>query len=103
MKPVKSVFRKFHENSVVGNYQGKYSRIFGYANRKYKMQYRLENGVSDLSLYLMTSQGDWALVMTNFDLGHTFSCSYVSVESEKSADIKSAIALVERVIPQIWD
>jgi hypothetical protein len=103
MKPVKSVFRVFHENSIVDNSRGKYSRIFEYAKRKYKMQYRLENGVSELSLYLMTIQGDWALVMTNFDLGHIFSCSYVSGESAKSADIKSAIALVERVIPQIWD
>jgi hypothetical protein len=102
MAVTKQKFSTLHDTLIVDDNKGRYSRIFQYGEHKFKMAYRLENGVSDLSLYKMTIQGDWALVMTNFNFGHVFSCSYLQKAEMKHNDIKTADRLVERVVSKIW-
>jgi len=102
MATTKQKFSTLHDNLIVDEYKGRYSRIFQYGEHKFKMAYRLENGHSELILYKMTIQGDFVQVLNNFDFGHVFSCSYVQKAEMKHNDIKTADRLVERVVSKIW-
>ena len=51
----------------------------------------------------MTINGDFVCVLTHYDIGHTFACSYVANEDSKNIDSRKAIELAEKLIAKIYE
>ena len=94
-----------HEVSTFDSNVGKVNKVIELdglvINKKFKLIYDLRNGVADLSVYIMNSDGEFRPVLSKYDIGHVF-CSYVASESDKKKDAALAIKLTEKVIAKIW-
>ena len=102
MKKTNSIetLNAIHETKTIGNHT-RYSRIFEFNSKKFKLVYRLENGAADADLYIMNPDGEFKYVMNKFDLGHEF-VSYVSHTIDKEKNINNLIKLVDSVVAKIW-
>ena len=97
-----SPIKVLHESKIVDKDRGRYTRVFQFNEKKFKLIYDLRNGVSDVSVYVMDSQGEFKFVLNKYDIGHEFSVSYVSNPNDKEIDIKNAVKLVEEVVIKIY-
>lgn len=98
----KSPFKVLHESKLVERDRARLTRIFEFNQKKFKLIYDLRNGVSDVNLYVMDSQGEFKFVLNKYDIGHEFGVSYVVYPDEKEKDIVKAVKLVEEVVSKIY-
>ena len=91
-----------HEVSIFDSHVGRINRVIQYNGvQKFKLIYDLRNGVADISVYIMNSDGEFRPVLSKYDIGHVF-CSYVSKELEMKKNAEAAIKLAEEVIVKVW-
>jgi hypothetical protein len=98
----KSPMKVLHESKLVDKDRGRYTRIFEFNEKKFKLIYDLRNGVSDVFVQIMDSSGEFKFVLNKYDLGFEFGVSYVGYPADKEKDILKAIKLVDEVIPKIY-
>ena len=99
----KSPIKVIHETKIVDRDKARLTRIFEFNEKKFKLIYDLRNGVSDLSVYVMDSDGEFKFVLNKYGIGHEFStASYVSGPNDKEIDIKKAVKLAEEVVIKIY-
>jgi hypothetical protein len=98
----KSPMKVLHESKLVDKDRGRYTRIFEFNEKKFKLIYDLRNGVSDVFVQIMDSSGEFKFVLNKYDLGFEFGVSYVGYPADKEKDIIKAVKLVDEVIPKIY-
>jgi len=98
----KSPMKVLHESKLVDKDRGRYTRIFEFNEKKFKLIYDLRNGVSDVFVQIMDSSGEFKFVLNKYDLGFEFGVSYVGYPADKEKDILKAVKLVDEVIPKIY-
>ena len=98
----KSPVKVLHESKLVDKDRGRYTRIFEFNEKKFKLIYDLRNGVSDVLLTVMDSSGEFKFVLNKYDLGFEFGVSYVGYPADKEKDILKAVKLVDEVVPKIY-
>jgi len=98
----KTPIKVLHESKFVDRDRARLTRIFEFNEKKFKLVYDLRNGVSDVSVYVMDSHGDFKFVLNKYDIGYEFSVGYVSNPNDKEIDIKKAVKLSEEVVIKIY-
>jgi len=98
----KSPVKVLHESKLVDKDRARYTRIFEFNEKKFKMIYDLRNGISDASVAVMDSSGDFKFVLNKYDLGFEFGVSYVGYPADKEKDILKAVKLVDEVLSKIY-
>jgi len=98
----KSPIKVLHESKIVDRDKARYTKIFAFNEKKFKLIYDLRNGVSDVSVYVMNSNGEFNFVLNKYDIGHEFGISYVSYPEDKEKDILKSVKLVDEVIIKIY-
>ena len=79
------------------------NKIVKHNDKKFKIIYENRNGRQTIYVEVMTINGDFACVLTHYDIGHTFACSYVGNEDSKNIDSRKAIELAEKLIAKIYE
>ena len=97
-----SPVKVLHESKLVDKDRARYTRVTLFNEKKFKMIYDLRNGVSDVSVYVMDSEGDFKFVLNKYDIGHEFGVSYVGYPADKEKDILKAVKLVDEVVIKIY-
>jgi len=97
-----SKIKVIHESKLVDKDRGRYTRIFEFNEKKFKLIYDLRNGVSDVFVQIMDSSGEFKFVLNKYDLGFEFGVSYVGYPADKEKDILKAVKLVDEVVPKIY-
>jgi len=97
-----ATMKVLHESKLVDKDRARYTRIFEFNEKKFKLIYDLRNGVSDVLLTVMDSSGEFKFVLNKYDLGFEFSISYVGYPADKERDILKAVKLVDEVVPKIY-
>lgn len=69
--------------------------------KQFKILYDLRNGVQDLSVYIMDSDGRYNFVLDKYCIGHKF-VSYVYSDGDRIKNYKAAIELTKEVISKIY-
>ncbi len=98
-----SSVKVLHETKLVDRDKSRYTRVFLSNEKKFKMVYDLRNGVSDVNVYIMDSQGEFKFVLNKYDIGHEFITTYVGQESYKEKDIVNSVKLVDEVVTKIYN
>ena len=98
----KSPVKVLHESKLVDKERARHTRIFEFNEKKFKLIYDLRNGVSDVSVYVMDSSGDFKFVLNKYDLGFEHMASYVGSIPVKETDIIRAVKLVDEVVSKIY-
>lgn len=98
----KSPVKVLHESKLVDKDRARYTRIFEFNEKKFKMVYDLRNGISSVTVDVMDSNGEFKLVLNKYDLGFEFGVSYVGYPADKEKDILKAVKLVDEVVPKIY-
>lgn len=97
-----SPIKVLHETKIVDRDKARYTKIFAFNEKKFKLIYDLRNGVSDVSVYVMDSNGEFKFVLNKYDIGHEFGVSYVGYPEEKEKDILKVVKLVDEVTIKIY-
>lgn len=97
-----SPIKVLHETKLVDKDRARHTRIFEFNEKKFKLVYDLRNGVSDVSVYVMDSNGEFKFSLNKYDLGFEFGLSYVSYPADKEKDILKAVKLVDEVVIKIY-
>ena len=78
------------------------TKIILLGDKKFKIMYSSRNGLSDLSVDIMTSDGSFAHILSKYSLGFEHIASYVSDVTRKDADFKRGFELCEKVLTKIY-
>jgi hypothetical protein len=97
-----SKIKVIHESKIVNRDVGRLSRFFELNGKKFKLVYDLRNGVSNVDVYVMDSNGEFKYILNKLDIGHTHTVSYVGYEKDKERDILNAVKLVDEVVSKIY-
>jgi len=97
-----SKIKVLHETKIINRDSARDCKIVEFNGKKFKIIYDLRNGISDLSCYVMDIYGAFQFTLNKYDIGHNFTCSYVSNEDSKQKDILNAIKLVNEVLIKIY-
>ena len=98
----KSPVKVLHESKLVDRDRARYTRIFEFNEKKFKFVYDLRNGVSNATVDVMDSNGEFKFILSKYDLGFEFGVSYVGWPGDKQKDILKAVKLVDEVVPKIY-
>ena len=101
-KTTTATIKVLHESKLVDKDRARYTRIFEFNEKKFKLIYDLRNGVSDVLLTVMDSSGEFKFVLNKYDLGFEHSVSYIGSIPVKEADIIRAVKLSEEVVSKIY-
>lgn len=94
--------KKLHE--VISNKGTEYFRtkILKYNENIFKISYENRNGCERIYISIMTKNGDFQVIIGTHEIGHNFTCSYVSSEISKNEDSQRAISLAKKIITKIY-
>lgn len=76
-------------------------KISKFKDRIFKTTYENRNGVSGISVQIMTNNGDFAYFLNKFDIGYE-PCSYIANEDAKLKDSKNGISEAEKLVTKIY-
>lgn len=77
-------------------------KISKFKERIFKTTYENRNGVSGISVQIMTNNGDFAYFLSKFDIGYELTCSYIATEDAKLKDSKNGISVAEKLVTKIY-
>lgn len=97
-----SSIKVLHESKIVDTDKARCTRIFQFNEKKFKLIYDLRNGVSDVSVYVMDSEGEFKFVLNKYDLGFYHNTGYVGSIPVKETDIIRSVKLVDEVVIKIY-